>query len=293
MKRTSKFISLVLSMVLLFSIIPVSVLTANAAATPIFELICDQPSAEIGDVITVDVVVSKSSKLCGLTLDVVYEPSRLEVVDVVNGNSFGYEVNNPTYRNNVIRFVGTSTGHISDTSTTIMTITFKVTDSCSQLYFIVSEAYLDDGTTSGVNITNQADMAAKSLNIHNFQNNACVVCGCDVPDGVIIFNISNPSRTEIRNKDGIILHATVQGDATGTTVKWQANNNNFKTQQDGNNLTIISDDDGDTTFTALLYGTNGKLIASESIVMHSKAGFFDKIGGFFRSLFRTTKIYES
>ncbi len=47
------------------------------------------------------------------------------------------------------------------------------------------------------------------------------------------------------------------------------------------------------TFTATLYSADGEVLATDTIEMKSKAGFFDKIGGFFRSLFGTTKIYEN
>ena len=49
---------------------------------------------------------------------------------------------------------------------------------------------------------------------------------------------------------------------------------------------------GYTTFTASVYDVNGGLLSSASIEMYSKAGFFDRIGGFFRSLFRTNVIHK-
>ena len=108
------------------------------------------------------------------------------------------------------------------------------------------------------------------------------------------FSIQSPSRTEIRNKDGIILHANVEGNApNGSYVKWESSNSYFDTSADGSNLKIIAKNKGYTTFTAILCDADGNELARDSVEMYSKSGFFDKIGGFFRSLFGTTKIYEN
>ncbi len=109
------------------------------------------------------------------------------------------------------------------------------------------------------------------------------------------FSIQTPSLTEIRCKDGIILHANLNGTyPEGTRIEWTSSNGNFdKSVVDGNSLKIISKDKGYTTFTATLYDADGNVLATDSAEMYSKAGFFDKIGGFFRNLFKTTTIYES
>ncbi len=108
------------------------------------------------------------------------------------------------------------------------------------------------------------------------------------------FSIQNPSKTEIRNKDGIILHANVEGNApAGFYVKWESNNGNFSADTDGNELQIIAKNKGWTTFTAILCDADGNELACDSVEMYSKSGFFDKIGGFFRGLFGLTKIYEN
>ena len=116
----------------------------------------------------------------------------------------------------------------------------------------------------------------------------------DVPDTNFTFSIQEPSRTTIRNKDGIILHANVEGTApAGSYVIWTSNNSNFDEEADGNELTVIAVNKGYTTFTATLYDADGSVLATDSVELYSKSGFFDKIGGFFRSLFGSTKIYEN
>lgn len=109
-----------------------------------------------------------------------------------------------------------------------------------------------------------------------------------------IFTISAPSKTSIRYKDGITLHTSFEGEISeGAEVIWTFNNDNFEvTYNDDSTITIISQSNGYTYFTAELVDSNGNVIATDTIEMQSKAGFFDKIGGFFRSLFGTTKVYE-
>ena len=137
---------------------------------------------------------------------------------------------------------------------------------------------------------------------HNFVDGFCEKCGemessvPDVPECNYTFSIQEPSMTTIRHKDGIKLHAKVDGTAPkGSYIEWTASNGNFKTEEinNGDSLQIISDKNGYTTITATLYDAGGNELARDTIEMRSKAGFFDKIGSFFRSLFAGTKIYEN
>ena len=114
------------------------------------------------------------------------------------------------------------------------------------------------------------------------------------PEYNYTFSIQEPSRTEIRNKDGIVLHANVEGTApNGSYVRWESSNGNFDKSADGSNLKIIAKNKGYTTFTAILCDADGNELARDTVDMYSKSGFFDKIGGFFRSLFGSTKIYDN
>lgn len=109
-----------------------------------------------------------------------------------------------------------------------------------------------------------------------------------------IFGIYTPSKTSIRHKDGITLHTSFEdGWYNGIEVIWTSNNDNFDvTYNEDSTITIVSDSNGYTYFTAELVDRYGNVIATDTIEMQSKAGFFDKIGSFFRSLFGSTKIYE-
>ena len=107
----------------------------------------------------------------------------------------------------------------------------------------------------------------------------------------ILFGIKEPSRTSIRCNDSIVLYAEFTGTLPeGATVEWFANNEKFSVEEseDGMSITITSKNDGYTTFTAILYDADGNIMGTDRIEMHSKAGFFDKIGGFFRQLFGST-----
>lgn len=108
------------------------------------------------------------------------------------------------------------------------------------------------------------------------------------------FSIQEPTKIEIRNKDGIILHTEVVGNLpAGARVEWSWDNDNFdvKVNDDGT-ITIIAENNGDTTFTATVYDAKGNVLVFDTVEMTSKSGFIDKIGGFFRSLFGATTIYK-
>ena len=122
-------------------------------------------------------------------------------------------------------------------------------------------------------------------------------------DGIVIsefspednFAIREPSISTIRCRDSIILHALVSDNfPKGSTIVWTTDNDNFKTEvlNDGKSLKITSWDKGYTTVVATLYDAEGNVLVSDSIEMYSKAGFFSKIGGFFRSIFGSTLHYN-
>ena len=130
---------------------------------------------------------------------------------------------------------------------------------------------------------------------HNYKNGKCVNCGEAEPIN-FTFEIQEPSTKRIRCKDGIILHTKITGKLPkGAKIEWSANNSNFNMEKsaDGTELTIISKDNGYTTFTAILCDADGNELAKDSVEMYSQSGFFDKIGGFFRGLFGLTNIYEN
>ena len=114
------------------------------------------------------------------------------------------------------------------------------------------------------------------------------------PTPSFTFTIQDPSIVEIRNKDGIILYTNVMGKLpNGARVEWSWDNENFTVKKnDDGTITVIAENDGDTTFTATVYDAKGNVLAKDTVKMTSESDFFNKIGGFFRSLFGSTTIHQ-
>ncbi len=132
-------------------------------------------------------------------------------------------------------------------------------------------------------------------NGHSFSNGNCIVCGETDPD-YYVFSVKSPSKTKIRNKDGIVLHTEIEGNKpAGSYVEWTSSNSNFSktVMNDGDSLQVIANNKGNTTFTATLYDADGNVLATDTVELYSQSGLFDKIGGFFRSLFGMTTVYEN
>lgn len=112
--------------------------------------------------------------------------------------------------------------------------------------------------------------------------------------------ISKPSTTTINYGDGIYLRATVENLPEGAVVEWSANNGCFNWSVDAEgNCTAISNASGTTTFTAKIklsdetyaIDENGEERTAE-VTINSKAGFFQKLIGFFKGLFGFHKIHD-
>ena len=79
----------------------------------------------------------------------------------------------------------------------------------------------------------------------------------------------------------------------GARVEWSWDNENFTVKKnDDGTITVIAENDGDTTFTATVYDAKGNVLAKDTVKMTSESDFFNKIGGFFRSLFGSTTIHQ-
>ena len=104
--------------------------------------------------------------------------------------------------------------------------------------------------------------------------------------------IKSPSTTTISYGDSIILYADLtQTLPSDWLIKWESSNGNFdmRVSEDGTTCKISPNSSGDATFTATVYDADGNVISSDEQTMTSKAGFFDKIIAFFKSLFGLTK----
>ncbi len=176
--------------------------------------------------------------------------------------------------------------------------TVHIKDHSGQTIPAVEPTCTTTGLTEGTKCSVCGDILKAQTTVnakgHNFINGSCTVCGVQDP-AFYSFSIKTPSHTTIKNKDGIILRAVVSGNRpAGSYVKWTADNGNFKTTEISNEdaFKVIAENKGNTTFTATLYDAQGQFLSQRSVTLYSKSGFFDKIGGFFRSLFGMTTIYN-
>lgn len=121
-----------------------------------------------------------------------------------------------------------------------------------------------------------------------------VTVNVGVNENYVDFSIKEPSTTTIRYKDGIALH--IDGYIPDSArVEWAIDSNAFDggTYDNGMSCLLVSQNNGYATVIATLYDANGNVIATDSVELRSNAGFFQKIGGFFRSLFGTTTVYDA
>ena len=329
MKKLSKVMSVVLALVLTLSIFTLNV--SAAVVVPEIKLMPNRAAAQIGDIVTIAVTVPANSRLCSLSLDLIYDEADFELVDAVENGVFDVEALNPTFSNHSIRYAGTISGYISDEASTVFAARFKVLDNCRDIYAVINEAYVIDGNGKQVNVTMDANILSNPVIIHQsgdenvileptcdetgfktyncpcgafveentpakghtYSEGVCIDCGAIAPEEVVTVYIQEPSATTIRSEDGIVLHAVVRGNMKGKTVEWTASDDKcFDTDVSGNDITIISKKKGTTVFTVTIYDIDGRAVSSASIEMESKAGFFDRIGGFFRKLVGTNVIYS-
>ncbi len=267
-----KVLSIILAALMLLAMVPVVY-----AATPTVTTTVNKTSVSAGDVVTLTASVSANSNLCSFEYEIYYDTSAFEIVSNSGSCKGVFERESYNATLGKIKYLGASTYGLSGSSKTFFTIKLKALKSNGTISVAVVEAYTANGT-SETNVTNAVN--AVSAKTFTFASG--------------YLKMRAPSTTTIRYKDGIVLHAdTLKTLPSGSKIVWSASNSNFKTttSTDGKSLTIISDSNGDTVFTATLYNSRNVEIDSVSVEMTSKAGFFQKIGGFFRSLFKTTKIY--
>lgn len=279
-----KILSLVLAALMLFAIIPTTALAAN---TPVITATANKTTVAVGDVVTVTVSLSENSKLTAFQYDLLFNPSYFEVVSgsVKTYGAFSMEMTNDSTAGKV-RFGAAASSPVTGAAKTFLTAQFKVVKTGGKITCNIVEAYVDSNGTD-VDVTSACAAAStKSISFSSSSN----------PSTSDYIAIKTPSRSTIRCKDSIILHATTKKTLpSGATIKWTADNKNFKLkeQDGGNSCKITSESNGPSVITATLYSASGSVLEVETIEMTSKASFFDKLGGFFRNLFGTTKTYDA
>lgn len=269
-----KVLSVILAALMLFAMVP-----AVYAATPTITTTLNKTSVSAGDIVTLTANVSSNSKLCSLEYEIYYDTSAFQVVSNSGSCKKVFESESYNATSGKIKYLGASANGISNSSQTFFTVQLKALKSSGTISVAVTEAYVVNGATSETNVTS----AVNSASAKTFTFSAGYL------------KMRTPSETTIRYKDGIVLHAdALKSLPSGSKITWTSSNGNFKTSVSGDKnekLTIVSNSNGNTVFTATLYSSSGAKLDSVSVEMTSKAGLFDKIGGFFRGLFGMTKIY--
>ncbi len=163
---------------------------------------------------------------------------------------------------------------------------------CSKCYEVIREDVVPaTGHTPGEWTITTEPTADKEGKKEKF----CEVCGEKLEEAVIakipvMENLINaPSKTTVNYIDSITLTVDASKIPEGGYVVWNVDNFNFIPVEDGNDLHITSFSSGDTTFTATVYDAEGNAVGTDTQVVNSKAGFFQKIIAFFKILFGLAK----
>lgn len=142
----------------------------------------------------------------------------------------------------------------------------------------------DDGSWEHMNV--EVKNNTISFDVNHF-------CLFAIVSEFIGLEIQKPSQNTISYGDSIILHVDLsEALPRGWYIEWTVNNDNFARAEsdDGKTFTISPNKSGDTVITVTLYDENGYVISSDEQVITSKAGFFQKIIAFFKSLFGLTQV---
>ncbi len=272
-----RILSLVLVAIMLLGIIPIS---ASAASAPVITVKADKSVISAGTVVTFNVSISANSNLTALTHRVTY-----------NTSEFEYVADSATAVDN--GGLGTVNGNVAGKITYAAALTKKMTAG-QTLYTFKLKAKKQVGTVSASVLETYVEENGKDIDVTS--------ATASVSTKTISFNATNdyivirePSVKTIRYKDAIVLHADAKKTLpSGSRIEWSTDNSNFKTKtsSDGKSFTITSNSNGNTVITATLYSSSGAVLEIETVEMNSKAGFGDKIGGFFRMLFGATKTYD-
>lgn len=275
-----KVLSIFLAVLVILAMIP----SVFAASAPAITATASKTSVVAGDTVKLTVKAPANSNLVSFQYIVNYSTSYFQVVDgsLTLGGNFGYE-DAGTDTPGTIKYAA-ATGSKLTKATTLFTVEFKIVKPGGKITFTVDEAYVDD---NGVDTDVTAACQSASTKSITFKS------GAATPSDY--FAIQSPSTTTIKHKCGIVLHLNQKATKPASAhYEWTADNSNFKMEvsSDGTTCTIISDKNGDTTFTVKLIGSTGSVLDTETITMTSKAGFFDKIVSFFRGIFGGNKVAD-
>ena len=241
MKTTSKYISLLLVLVMLLSTF--SIIPASAAET--VKYTCSSVSGEKGSNVTVTVKLSSSIQLFGANVSLAYNTSELQYVNsskgsVVSGGSLNHT-------GTAIKFSGMYSGK----SGTVFTVTFKILKSSgtSKLTLTSDENTDNDGNTYTPTTSSGTVTVVKPVT------------------GITL----NKTSATMKIGDTLQLSATVSpSDATNKTVTYKSSNTAVATVNSSGKVTAKG------AGTATITATAGSKSATCSITVE---GIVDATGG--------------
>ena len=241
MKTTSKYISLLLVLVMLLSTF--SIIPASAAET--VKYTCSSVSGEKGSNVTVTVKLSSSIQLFGANVSLAYNTSELQYVNsskgsVVSGGSLNHT-------GNAVKFSGMYSGK----SGTVFTVTFKILKSSgtSKLTLTSDENTDNDGNTYTPTVSSGTVTVVKPVT------------------GITL----NKTSATMKKGDTLQLSATVSpSDATNKTVTYKSSNTAVATVSSSGKVTAKG------AGTATITATAGSKSATCSITVE---GIVDATGG--------------
>lgn len=281
-----KILSVLLATILLLTAITTTVFAAPSVdidiPAPAITATADTTSVIDGDIVTITVKVPADSNLIDLSYVIRYNTSYFQLMEgsaTLNG-VFSSEMSNDQIAGE-FKYSGTSGTPITDEEV-LFTIQFAILQTGGRLTFEVDKARISSNGRI-LNVTATSLLASTKVITFKAATEA----------SRNYFDITTPSTTTIKYNDGIVLHVTAKRLLPlGSYFRWSANNDNFKMTPSelGTSCEIISAKNGPTEITVELVSALGEVIDSETITITSKAGLFDIIAGFFRSLFGKTEI---
>ncbi len=157
MKKTNKYLSLLLALVMIFSMMPFAALEASAADIPVVSLKSSSDTVDVGDTITLTITTTPSSKIISFGANITYDSEYFEVIPDSESYASGLFGDMNANKAGVVKVafvVGSQT--VGDSVTDLFTIDFKVLKANGTFDLDILEVYILDGTsqkkvTSSVN----------------------------------------------------------------------------------------------------------------------------------------------
>ena len=185
MKKNSKYLSIFLAIIMVVTMIPFSIIGANAVSVPAISLDSNKDIANVGDVVTLTVKTTENSKIVIVSGIISFDSDYFEVIPDSKTYPQGAlcEINTKTAGK--VKFAYVSVAPLADSETNVLSIDFKVLKTNGVIDLDVKEVYVLDGNTE-VDVSKQAGASVQPLTIacnHSYNLSSTTNATCTV-DGV-------------------------------------------------------------------------------------------------------------